>query len=257
MIADSPALAPDVSYYQRLLARDQSEAAEHLSRHLANNPPEGMYDALLVPGFNYAEQDRMEGASTMRTSVSSWEATRELMADATRSAIGRVRTQVAEREDARGTGDATETAVEAGSDAACRGVPGQWDGRRRSRSACSPIFCIASPLRIRDPLLAPADLRSREPGARPRGATCSASPTAAKPRRPRHATCSASCGRNCRKSPILVGRWAPAAAARRGTRNRSSMRARRTWPRRCIETRDQLCRLVSHERHRTSNSDAA
>ena len=66
LIADSPALAPDISYYQRLLARDQSEAADLLARHLANNPPETVYDALLVPALNYAEQDRLDRTNRRR-----------------------------------------------------------------------------------------------------------------------------------------------------------------------------------------------
>jgi predicted PurR-regulated permease PerM len=61
LMADSPALAPDVSYYQRLLARDQSEAAEIVQRHAASQSIETVYDALMLPALNYAERDRLEG----------------------------------------------------------------------------------------------------------------------------------------------------------------------------------------------------
>jgi hypothetical protein len=61
LMADSPALAPDVSYYQRLLARDQSEAAEIVQRHAASQSIETVYAALMLPALNYAERDRLEG----------------------------------------------------------------------------------------------------------------------------------------------------------------------------------------------------
>ena len=98
LIADSPALAPDVSYYQRLLARDQSEAADIVSRHLSNNPPDTVYDALLVPALNYAEQDRIEGRLDDEDERLVWEATRELMADTNKLRHSATRTQAAERE---------------------------------------------------------------------------------------------------------------------------------------------------------------
>lgn len=61
LMAESPALSPDVSYYQRLLARDQSEAAEIVQRHIASQSVETVYDALMLPALNYAERDRLEG----------------------------------------------------------------------------------------------------------------------------------------------------------------------------------------------------
>lgn len=61
LMAESPALSPDVSYYQRLLARDQSEAAEIVQRHAVSQSIETVYDALMLPALNYAERDRLEG----------------------------------------------------------------------------------------------------------------------------------------------------------------------------------------------------
>lgn len=54
-------LAPDVAYYQRLLAGDQSEAAELIDKHVTKHPGETVYDALLLPSLTYAERDRAEG----------------------------------------------------------------------------------------------------------------------------------------------------------------------------------------------------
>jgi hypothetical protein len=55
---------------------------------------------------------------------------------------------------------------------------------------------------------------------------------------------------------IIVGRWAPPLLPdeeRQSLINAGATHVAATL----LETRDQLCRLVSHERHRTSNSDAA
>jgi predicted PurR-regulated permease PerM len=84
LMADSPALSPDVSYYQRLLARDQSEASEIVQRHLATQPMETVYDALMLPAFNYAERDRIEGRLSEEEEQTIVEQTRELLGDVER-----------------------------------------------------------------------------------------------------------------------------------------------------------------------------
>jgi predicted PurR-regulated permease PerM len=81
LMADSPALSPDISYYQRLLARDQSEASEIIQRYLASQPMETVYDALMLPALNYAERDRIEGRLSEQEEQAIAEQTRELLAD--------------------------------------------------------------------------------------------------------------------------------------------------------------------------------
>jgi len=81
LMADSPALAPDVSYYQRLLARDPSEAAEIVQRHAASQSLETVYDALLLPALNYAERDRLEGRLSDAEEQTVIEETAELLND--------------------------------------------------------------------------------------------------------------------------------------------------------------------------------
>jgi predicted PurR-regulated permease PerM len=81
LMADSPALSPDVSYYQRLLARDQSEASEIVQRHLASQPMDTVYDALMLPALNYAERDRLEGRLSDDEERIVAEETRELLND--------------------------------------------------------------------------------------------------------------------------------------------------------------------------------
>jgi predicted PurR-regulated permease PerM len=82
LMDDSPALAPEYAFYQRLLARDQSEAAELIDSHIKTEPPASVYDALLLPALNYAERDRLERRLSPEEEVAVIEATRELIADA-------------------------------------------------------------------------------------------------------------------------------------------------------------------------------
>ncbi len=60
LLSDVPALTAERSYYQRLLARDQADAADLVERFVKEEPPETVYDSLLVPALNYAERDRLE-----------------------------------------------------------------------------------------------------------------------------------------------------------------------------------------------------
>jgi predicted PurR-regulated permease PerM len=89
LLADTPALAPEHGYYQRLLARDQSEAADLIERYIATESPRSVYDALLLPALNFAERDRIEQRLSPDEETAVIEATRELLADAAAS-IGRL-----------------------------------------------------------------------------------------------------------------------------------------------------------------------
>ncbi|HEX5473507.1 MAG TPA: AI-2E family transporter [Vicinamibacterales bacterium] len=61
LLSDAPALSAERSYYQRLLAGDEAEAAELVERYLKAQPAETVYDGMLVPALTYAERDRLEG----------------------------------------------------------------------------------------------------------------------------------------------------------------------------------------------------
>ena len=82
LMADTPALAPEYTYYQRLLARDPGEAAELIERHVKTEPTGSVYDALLLPALNYAERDRLERRLSVEEEAAVIEATRELLTDA-------------------------------------------------------------------------------------------------------------------------------------------------------------------------------
>ena len=86
LMADKPPLAPEDGYYQRLLARDQSEAADLIERHVKSEPPGTVYDGLILPALNYAERDRIEERLSPDEEASVIEATRELIADAAAAA---------------------------------------------------------------------------------------------------------------------------------------------------------------------------
>ncbi len=85
LMADTPALAPEYGYYQRLLARDPGEAADLLDRHVKTEPWGSVYDALLLPALNYAERDRLERRLSVDEEAAVIEATRELLTDAAES----------------------------------------------------------------------------------------------------------------------------------------------------------------------------
>ena len=82
LMADRPALSPEYGYYQRLLARDQSEAADLVEAHLKTESPGSVFDALILPALNYAERDRIEGRLSMGEEAAIIDSTRELIADA-------------------------------------------------------------------------------------------------------------------------------------------------------------------------------
>ena len=82
LMADTSALAPEHGYYQRLLARDQSEAAELIDNHIKAEPPHTVYDMLMLPALSYAERDRLERRLLPDEETAVVDATRELIVDA-------------------------------------------------------------------------------------------------------------------------------------------------------------------------------
>lgn len=58
LLGDTPALETDVRYYQRLLARDQNEAAQIVLTRAKVTSMECIYDELLVPALVYTARDR-------------------------------------------------------------------------------------------------------------------------------------------------------------------------------------------------------
>ena len=81
LISDQPAMESNISYYQRLLAMDQAEAAEIVEEHLKSHPAEQIYDDVLVPALNYVRRDRELGRLTEDVEQFVCRATREILDD--------------------------------------------------------------------------------------------------------------------------------------------------------------------------------
>ena len=81
LISDQPAMESNISYYQRLLAMDQAEAAEIVEEHLKTHPQEQLFDAVLIPALNYARRDREVGRLTEDGEQFVFRATREILED--------------------------------------------------------------------------------------------------------------------------------------------------------------------------------
>jgi len=61
LLGDEPALAPPITFYQRLLAGDVEEAADLLEEHLNTDGREATYDQLVIPALALAKRDRQQG----------------------------------------------------------------------------------------------------------------------------------------------------------------------------------------------------
>jgi predicted PurR-regulated permease PerM len=61
LMGDRPVIEAKARYYQRLLARDQDEAADIVEVYVSADGRESVYDAVLLPALYYAKQDRDRG----------------------------------------------------------------------------------------------------------------------------------------------------------------------------------------------------
>jgi predicted PurR-regulated permease PerM len=102
LLADQPAMDPDVSYYQRLLAMDSEEAMEIVDEYLKTHPLEAAYDHLLLPALSHAKRDRQRGRLSDDDEQFILQATRDIVDE-----LGTERAQsaLASQESAPGTGD--------------------------------------------------------------------------------------------------------------------------------------------------------
>jgi predicted PurR-regulated permease PerM len=81
LLGDEPILEASETYYQRLLAKDQDEAADVVEKHLANHPVDMVYDELLLPALLLAKRNREEGRLTEQDYAFILEGTRETLFD--------------------------------------------------------------------------------------------------------------------------------------------------------------------------------
>jgi predicted PurR-regulated permease PerM len=57
LMSDEPVMSPDQTYYQRLLARDETEAAALVQEYIKSQPEGDVYDAVLIPALVQAQRD--------------------------------------------------------------------------------------------------------------------------------------------------------------------------------------------------------
>jgi predicted PurR-regulated permease PerM len=81
LLGDEPALSLDVSYYQRMLARDQDEATALVLARVKATSAEQLYDEVLVPALNYAKRDRERENLTEADEQFILRGTREIVED--------------------------------------------------------------------------------------------------------------------------------------------------------------------------------
>jgi len=81
LLGDEPALDPEVTFYQRLLAQDREEATELVQKYIKENPPEQVFDALLIPSLARAKRDRERGEMSEQDQQLLFEAMREVVTE--------------------------------------------------------------------------------------------------------------------------------------------------------------------------------
>ena len=79
MLGDQPVLSPPDRFYQRLLARDQEEAAELAETYVAEHGLEALYENVLIPVLSLAEQDRHNDALSDERTRSLFDSMRTLV----------------------------------------------------------------------------------------------------------------------------------------------------------------------------------
>jgi predicted PurR-regulated permease PerM len=81
LLGSRPALRASARYYQRLLARDRSEAAAVVEEHLAQHSIERLYDDVLIPALARVRRGRRGGELRPDDEQFILQATRELLRD--------------------------------------------------------------------------------------------------------------------------------------------------------------------------------
>lgn len=81
LLGDEPPLAPEVAYYQRLMAGDQDEAADLVRAYVKAESAQRVYDALLIPALTYGKRDRDRDELTLHDEQAILRATQEIIED--------------------------------------------------------------------------------------------------------------------------------------------------------------------------------
>jgi predicted PurR-regulated permease PerM len=79
VLGDKPPLDPYVSYYQRLLARDQQEAKQVVAQHARTSAREKLYDEVLLPALVLARRDRMHAGLSAEDEAFIFQSTKNIV----------------------------------------------------------------------------------------------------------------------------------------------------------------------------------
>lgn len=79
LLSDEPAMEDKMSYYQRLLAMDLTEARDILRRYLTDHSREQAYEEVLLPALSYAKADYRQNKITAQEHRSVLNASREIV----------------------------------------------------------------------------------------------------------------------------------------------------------------------------------
>jgi predicted PurR-regulated permease PerM len=61
LLGDQPALPTHVTFFQRLLARDEDEAEDLIEQYIADHPVEEVYDKVMIPALHIAKENSDRG----------------------------------------------------------------------------------------------------------------------------------------------------------------------------------------------------
>jgi predicted PurR-regulated permease PerM len=81
LLGDEPALDASINFYQRLLARDQDEAADVIEHLLENQSLNEVFDSVIIPALVLTRRDRESGELDESDASFILETTRRLVAD--------------------------------------------------------------------------------------------------------------------------------------------------------------------------------
>lgn len=81
LLGDRPALQPHAAFLQRLLARDDEEAADIVQQYCTDYPPETVYDEVFVPALALTRQDRNRGSMSADEESFILAATKSILAE--------------------------------------------------------------------------------------------------------------------------------------------------------------------------------
>jgi predicted PurR-regulated permease PerM len=81
LLGDEPVMESPTSYYQRLIAQDQDEAAALVDEYLETHALDTLYDDVLIPALNSAKRDRDLGTLTEEDLQFIIQATRAIVED--------------------------------------------------------------------------------------------------------------------------------------------------------------------------------